>query len=228
MIIIDSNENSEHPTFYNSLIKIFPDDVVVESLKAGDFYICGKDKDCVIERKSVFDFLNSLGDGGRIWDQLPRMKDYEGNVEHRIILEGYWGLYRKRKWGESSIYAQMDSIVQSWNVPIIPTPDIRGTLCYIAWKASFLATEHVPKKHSLRGSVSRKMSLPDKMLYVIQGLPNISSILSERVIEKYGTVLDALNNIDKWSSDIQGIGGEKQAQIKEVLTSKWSRDNPDK
>jgi len=92
-IYIDANEHSKHPEFKKSLGKIF--DVKVERLPAGDFYLTGITGDVVIERKTVFDFLNSLRK--RFWDQLPLLKAYEGSVSCRLLLEGYWGLYRKRK-----------------------------------------------------------------------------------------------------------------------------------
>lgn len=160
---MDSNEASENSRIYASLQKVVQ--TAVKPLPAGDYMIVGREMNALIERKTIMDFLNSLR--GRLWDQLSLLKEFEG--EKVLILEGYLGLYRKRGWREVSILALMDRIVNKWGVPIIPTPDIRGTLTYLVWKNKSLGEAEEFREYPLR--LKRKeMEAGEQALYVLEGL----------------------------------------------------------
>lgn len=164
MIIVDSNEAAENRRLVDSLRRLA--EVAVRPLDAGDYFIVGRDgRQALVERKTVFDFLNSLK--GRLWEQLSRLREFEG--ERVIILEGYLGLYRKRGWNEASILALMDTIVHEWGIPIIPTPDLKATLTYLLWKNKSLGEEKEFREYPLRLR-SRDMTLEEQALYTLEGL----------------------------------------------------------
>lgn len=163
MIVIDSNEAAESQKLVESLRKIT--EVAIRPLDAGDYLITGQSGQALIERKRVFDFLNSLK--GRLWDQLSLLRTFEG--EKILILEGYLGLYRKSKWNETSVLALIDRIVMEWGIPIIPTPDTRATLTYLAWKNKKLGEEKELKEYPLRVS-GKEMSVEEQALYTLEGL----------------------------------------------------------
>ncbi len=163
MIIVDSNEAAENKRLVESLRKVV--EVAVRPLEAGDFLIVGRERQALIERKTVFDFLNSLK--GRLWEQLSALKSFEG--ERRVVLEGYLGLYRKRGWKETSVLALMDTIIAEWGIPIIYTPDLRGTLTYLVWKDKALGEVREFREYPLRVR-SRDMTPEEQALYTLEGL----------------------------------------------------------
>jgi DNA excision repair protein ERCC-4 len=163
MIVVDSNEAVENESMVESLRKVV--EVAVKPLPAGDYLIVGRESNALVERKTIMDFLNSLK--GRMWDQLSLIKEFEG--EKVIILEGYLGLYRKRKWNEASILALMDRIVNEWKVPIIPTPDKRATLTYLVWKNKSLGEVEEFREYPLRVR-RRDMTVEEQAVYVLEGL----------------------------------------------------------
>jgi len=163
MIVVDSNEAAENESMVESLRKVV--EVAVKPLPAGDYLIVGRESNSLVERKTIMDFLNSLK--GRLWDQLSLIKEFEG--EKVIILEGYLGLYRKRKWNEASILALMDRIVNEWKVPIIPTPDKRATLTYLVWKNKSLGEVEEFREYPLRVR-RRDMTVEEQAVYVLEGL----------------------------------------------------------
>jgi ERCC4-type nuclease len=163
MIVVDSNEAAENESMVESLRKVV--EVAVKPLPAGDYLIVGRESNALVERKTIMDFLNSLK--GRMWDQLSLIKEFEG--EKVIILEGYLGLYRKRKWNEASILALMDRIVNEWKVPIIPTPDNRATLTYLVWKNKSLGEVEEFREYPLRVR-RRDMTVEEQAVYVLEGL----------------------------------------------------------
>jgi DNA excision repair protein ERCC-4 len=163
MIVVDSNEAAENESMVESLRKVV--EVAVKPLPAGDYLIVGRESKALVERKTIMDFLNSLK--GRLWDQISLIKEFEG--EKVIILEGYLGLYRKRKWNEASILALMDRIVNEWKVPIIPTPDKRATLTYLVWKNKSLGEVEEFREYPLRVR-RRDMTVEEQAVYVLEGL----------------------------------------------------------
>lgn len=163
VIIVDSNEAAENVRLVESLRNVV--ETAVKPLPAGDYLVVGRETNALVERKTIMDFLNSLK--GRLWDQLSLMRDFEG--EKLLILEGSLGLYRKRGWKEVSILALMDRIVNEWRIPIIPTPDIRGTLTYLVWKNKSLGEVDEFREYPLR--IKRKeMSVEEQALFVLEGL----------------------------------------------------------
>ena len=163
VIVVDSNEAAENRRLVESLSRVV--EVSVKPLEAGDYLVVGSAGQALIERKTVFDFLNSLK--GRLWDQLETLKSFEG--EKSILLEGYLGLYRKRGWKEVSVLALMDRIVHGWGIPIIYTPDIRGTLTYLSWKHKSLGETEGFREYPLRVR-RRDMSVEEQAIYTLEGL----------------------------------------------------------
>jgi len=188
LIIVDSNEAAESVKLVESLKKIT--EVAIRPLEAGDYLITGQAGQVLVERKKIFDFLNSLK--GRLWDQLSLLKTFEG--EKILILEGYLGLYRKSKWNETSVLALIDRIVLEWGIPIIPTPDTRATLIYLAWKHKKLGEEKELKEYPLRVS-GREMSIEEQALYTLEGLCGHKT--AKTLLTHFGTlgkVIEYFNN----------------------------------
>ncbi|MEM4290009.1 MAG: ERCC4 domain-containing protein [Nitrososphaerota archaeon] len=163
LIVVDANEASENSKMVESLRKVV--EVAVRPLEAGDYLILGANGKALVERKRIFDFLNSLK--GRLWDQLTALKSFDG--ERLLILEGYLGLYRKSKWNEAAVLGLIDRIVVEWEIPIIPTPDVKATLTYLVWKHKKLGEEEKLREYPLRVS-GREMTPQEQALYTLEGL----------------------------------------------------------
>jgi DNA excision repair protein ERCC-4 len=179
MIVVDANEAAENAKMVESLKKLA--EVAVRPLEAGDYLVVGAKGQALVERKRIFDFLNSLK--GRLWDQLTLLKSFEG--ERILILEGYLGLYRKSKWNEAAILGLIDRIVLDWGIPIIPTPDVRATLTYLAWKHKRLGEEPAQREYPLRVS-GREMEPVEQALYTLEGLCGHKT--AKTLLARFGTL----------------------------------------
>lgn len=188
MIIVDSNEAAESARLVESLRKIA--EVAVRPLEAGDYLVVGRERQALIERKRVFDFLNSLK--GRLWDQLSLLKSFEG--ERILLLEGYLGLYRKSRWNETAILAFLDKIVNEWDIPIINTPDTRATLSYLAWKNKSLGEAEEMREHPLRVS-GREMTPTEQSLYTLEGLCGHKT--AKALLQRFGTLGEVVSFFHK-------------------------------
>ncbi|MCS7094441.1 MAG: hypothetical protein NZ988_01345, partial [Thaumarchaeota archaeon] len=181
MIVIDSNEAAEAPEIHEALKKRA--EVAVKPLEAGDYFIHGSQGSVLIERKRVFDFLNSLK--GRLWDQLERMRQHEG--PKLILLEGNLVGYRRTGWNETAVLALIDKIVLDMNVPILPVPDSSATVTYILWKDRRLGTPPEPREYPLRVA-RRDMSPPERALYALEGVCGHKTALA--LLNHFGTLGD--------------------------------------
>ena len=196
MIVVDSNEAAENESMVESLRKVV--EVAVKPLPAGDYLIVGRESNALVERKTIMDFLNSLK--GRLWDQLSLIKEFEG--EKVIILEGYLGLYRKRKWNEASILALMDRIVNEWKVPIIPTPDKRATLTYLVWKNKSLGEVEEFREYPLRVR-RRDMTVEEQAVYVLEGL--VGHETAKALLSHFKTLRNVFTALDPSSQRFEEL-----------------------
>ena len=204
MIVIDSNEASKNPWLVEWLSKKV--EVRVESLPCGDILI----GDTLIERKTVKDFVNSLR--GRIWEQLDCMLNQE-NVQPILLIEGYWALYRKTRWRETSVLAALDTISVKMGVPVIMTPDKKGTLAYLLWKAT------KTDKRRRRVIVEKKpKDLKGIALRIVASLPGVSVIRGESLLRKFGSLRALFNASKEELMEVEGIGEKTAEEIERVIT----------
>lgn len=197
----------------------------IETLPTFDFIIYGKtEKDTIgIERKDDSDFLGSVEgnrgqdgvwENGRIWDQLKRMK--ESGVENRwIVIEGNpfserLSAYRKKGFDKNRIWGAMEGI-SKWGCNMMRTHDDDETM---EWIIHLIKKQQTPKKtFSLRTSAPHEMTLKEKKLYLLQGLPGVGPKTSAAILKEYDSVLEFFNNVKKSES----VGEKCKKDIDKIL-----------
>src|SRR5512139_1063354 len=92
-------------------------EIIVKKLDFGDYLI---GEEVTIERKTVFDFANTLTQRF-LFDQIFKMR--EAYPHSLLLIEGYMGLLRKfRRISPESLSGALFALAQA-NVPIVPTID---------------------------------------------------------------------------------------------------------
>ena len=61
------------------------------------------------------------------------------------------------------------------------------------------------------------MSSRDTKLYILQGLPNISGVMAERLLEHFGSVKAVFEADEKELREVKGVGPMTARRIVEVL-----------
>jgi Fanconi anemia group M protein len=183
MIVVDSNEAAEAPTIAEILRT--GAEVAVRQLEAGDYLLTGQFGSVLVERKRVPDFLSSLK--GRLWDQLERIRSFEGTKV--LILEGNVGFYRRTGWNETAVLAMIDKIAVELGIPIVPTPDERGTAAYLLWKHKRLGEVREPREYPLRVA-RREMTPEERALYTLEGMCGHKTAMA--LLEHFGTLGDLI------------------------------------
>ena len=181
--------------------------ITSEQLDIGDYILSDR---VGVERKIVDDFLQSLIDG-RLFSQLRHLK--ERYMKPVLILEGE-GLFTKRHIQHSAIYGSMASIIIDFNIPIISTKDATETAQILATigKREFESG----RKAGIRGEKG-KMSFRERQQFLIEGLPNVSAILAQRLLSHFGSIKNIMDADLENLMEVKGIGKKIAQGIVEII-----------
>jgi Fanconi anemia group M protein len=207
VVIVDFREDNASVKDYiqgmGSLVKPL-------SLKIGD-YVCS-DRVC-IERKTGEDFISSLTDG-RLFEQAKELK---ANFSKPImIIEGN---YTKGRINENAIKSAIASIVLDYEIPVIMTRDDQETAKIIFW---FANREQITNKKNIGIKGKKKpKDIKDLQEHVISSLPGVSTVLSKRILENFGTIKRFVNASETQLAKIDGIGKVMAKNLKRLLNEKY-------
>ncbi len=190
--------------------------VVVNEMKleVGDF-ICSE-KRIAIERKTHSDFVSSIIDG-RIFEQAKLLKE---NFERPLILiEGY----SNRKISENALKAAIATLIVDFGISLISTRNPYDTARSIYWIAK---KEQEENKKEVGFKVKKKpKDLKLLQERIVASIPGVSSILSKRLLQHFGSVEKVFNAKEEDLRKVKGIGEKLASKIRKVLTEKYSGDS---
>lgn len=177
-------------------------------LSVGDYIISERS---AVERKEVSDFLKSVIDG-RLFSQARELTaNYQQPV---IILEGE-NLYEMRNIDDNAIYGALSSLACDFRIPVLFTKNEDET-------ASLLSTMLKRSKKKESTSAVRKekksMSTQDRKKYILEGLPSVSGVLAERLLEHFGSVRNVFQAEEEELQEVEGIGPSTAEKIISVIS----------
>lgn len=182
--------------------------IQTSQLSVADYVIS---EDTAVERKEVSDFLESITDG-RLFSQV---KDLTSNYQQPVIILEGEGLYKRRNIDENAIYGALSSLACDFRIPVLFTKDQSET-------ASLLSTMLKRKKKNKNNSAVRKekksMSNRDRKKYILEGLPSISGVLAERLLDHFGSVREVFQADEDELQDVDGIGPSTADKIISVIS----------
>jgi ERCC4-related helicase/ERCC4-type nuclease len=204
-VIVDVRERNS--TIYSALKDVC--DIELRQLPVGDYLL--SDRVCV-ERKTMADFLQSIIDG-RLINQLGDLKsNFQSPV---LILEGVDRLYVQRDIHPNAVRGMLASVAVGYGIPIMPSEDEQDTaqLLYAIARREQL-DEGRPV--ALRGERKPRI-LRDMQRFVVESLPNVSAVLADRLLERFGSVEAVFSATPDQLQQVEGIGAMKARRIREVI-----------
>jgi DNA excision repair protein ERCC-4 len=186
-------------------LKRFGCTVVPKSLQVGDYVVAGN---VGVERKRDMDFLNSIIDG-RLFDQASQLRDSYDEVT--IIVEGdVWDAVNSRGIHRHSVIGAMAALAKM-RISVLSTPDPEGT-AYLLYS---LGRHGSPT--GVRSSVRKGRSIREAQLIFLSSLPGIGIRRAERLLEVFGSPMNALNNLNQWPRRVDGISEKVVSTVRRVL-----------
>ncbi len=188
-------------------------DVIVESkqLDIGDYLISER---VGVERKEVDDFLSSMMDG-RLFSQVKALKRaYQSPL---IIIEG-GSLFDRRRISADAIRGALASITTGFGVPLMFTADDKETAEFLrALIKRELAEGRTPGIRGEKGT----MLVQERQQFIIEGLPNISGVIAQRLLSHFGSVRAVLEANEKELMEVQGVGKVIAKGIRQTLEAPY-------
>lgn len=165
----------------------------------------------MVKKRSVLDDVRSL-----------KLLEEQGHVPY-LLLEGslHW-IQKWSRWKPEPIIGLVESILEDWNVKIIPSPIQYWTVKWLALRAKKLGSPKETKLPTLSSS-PRGLQPYEYARAVLETFPGISTTLAERILSQYGSLWQALTNLDRWHLDVAGVGPKKCQTVKKVLCCPWPK-----
>jgi len=179
-------------------------------LKVGDYIVSDR---TVIEHKTSDDFVNSIIDG-RLFRQVEELKE---NFEKPIMI--IEGSYFRESMNENAVKSAIASIILDHGIPIIMTRDGEETGRMIFWLAK---REQFGYKRTVAIKGRKKPKrLRDLQESIVSSFPGISTVLSKRILEEFGSIREFANTNEARLKRVKGIGKVLAKKICKILTEKY-------
>jgi ERCC4-type nuclease len=132
-----------------------------------------------------------------------------------ILIEGYLPIvYKYSKIQPSSVWGAMFALAKQ-GINLIHTNSYKETVdfLYTAAKQEQIIEKRSPVVHP----VKKHDSLADAQIFFMASLPNIGREKAVSLLNSYQCPLNALNNVDRWSKDVNGLGPKITKKVKDVI-----------
>jgi len=208
-IICDVREN---PSIIKQLAKKAT--IEMRTLEVGDYILSER---IGIERKSTEDFLRSLFDN-KLFEQVRNLRD---SFKIPLLLIEGENIFTKHDANSSAVRSALLAILVDFNVGIIFSNDISESAEYLYHLARREQMEQrgTPK---LRGD-KRAMTLQETQVYLLEGLPNISSTLARRLLSHFVSVERVIAASEEELKEVEGIGKKTAKKIREIVSANYVR-----
>ncbi len=185
--------------------------VVPEQLSIGDYLISDR---VVVERKTVPDLVKSIMDG-RLFQQAKDLKS--AYIRPVIVVEGE-GLFTSSRMSQESIRGAISSLLLDYGIPVVSTSNAGETADMIV---AFVKRERAEGRAPALRPEKGGMGLHDRQQYIVEGLPNVSGTLAQRLLSHFGTVARIMAASEDELASVKGIGKKTAKEIYDTLRTQW-------
>jgi len=180
-------------------------------LPVGDYVI----NDVGIERKSFEDFVSSIIDG-RIFEQAELLASaYKKSI---LIIEGFGIIERIH---ENSFFAAIAYLISRFNITILRSRNEEETAKLIYWVAKKEFKDKGKAGYKIK---EKKVKLPNVQERIVAAFPGISTVLSKRILKKFGSLQKFFNASEKELMEIDGIGKKLAKRIRKIIEEEYKGD----
>ncbi len=178
-----------------------------KQLEVGDYILSDR---CCAERKESGDFVQSIIDG-RLFEQMIAMRSaYQRPL---LIIEGP-DITAVRNMNPLAIYSAVASISVDFGIPILQTRDAKET-ANLLYAIARREQADVKRDVAIRGE-KPQMSLAERQQFIVESLPDISSVLAKRLLCKFGTVKRIMGAEPEALERVEGIGPVTAEEINRI------------
>lgn len=214
-LVADCNE----PPDLLELLEARGVEVDVRRLAPADFVV-GR---LAVERKSVGDFHASMIDK-RLFEQLSRLREaYPPPVA--LLLEGDLSFFEGRRQPKAS-WGALAAIAVDMGVAVLPTPSKEASADLLVVLARRAARAHEANgggggsRHDVRFK-PRAPGASAAQRFAVQGLPGIGDVVSDALLERFGSVRRVFMATERELLRVPGIGKGRAKEVAAFLDMRY-------
>ncbi len=183
----------------------------LESLQVGDFHLS---EDCVVEFKTVKDFVDSIVDG-RLLSQAKDLKQYSRPL---FIVEGSEDIYAQRRVHSNAIRGMVYTLTSVFKIPIIFTKNPKDTASYLLFIAE---KEQNPESKDFQYHSSKPLSDRERQEFIVSSLPGVGARIAPYLLKRFGSVKSVINADVSDLRKVDLVGEKKAKKINDVVEKKY-------
>lgn len=206
-ILVDDREKNSNVAFY---LKEFGASVNFDRIEVGDFLISS---DTCIERKTSRDFASSIIDG-RLFNQVKKMKECYRKVI--VIIEGN---NFNGRISENAYKGAIATLIVNYDVDVINVENEKecARMIYLLAKKE----QEDFKKSVYIKKPKKPENISELQQFFLSSLPGVSSVISRRMMEKFGTIKNIVNAEEFEIKNIKGLKKKDAKRIYRIFNERW-------
>jgi Fanconi anemia group M protein len=163
--------------------------------------------------RTVDQFIDGISDGS-ILASLAKMKH---EYLHPILIvqgapEGDGG-----QAGNAAVYDALSAILSEFHMPVLSTNNANETASAIR----SLEKQEMAKHAKDGRTMQTTLDVPSRQMFLVQGLPNVSATLAQRLLQKFGSVKGIADANVEELMQVDGIGRVIAEGIHTVLRKRF-------
>lgn len=140
------------------------------------------------------------------------------NHLHYIVVE------KKVKFSPKA-YEALKQGAEKQGVTVVETFDALHAALFIYHKLKDILGKGGERKHGKQVPIIRLKpklsSISQQQIFFLAGLPGISTVRAQKILEVFKTPVKAIQNVDKWKQ-LRGIGSKTLKEIKKILYTEYN------
>lgn len=166
--------------------------------------------------RSVDEFIKGISDGS-IFSTLAKLKH---EYLHPILIVQGAPEGDGNQAGNAAVYDALSSVLAEYHMPILSTNSPGETASAIR----ALHRQEEARESRGKKAVQTTLDVPSRQMFLVQGLPNVSATLAQRLLKRFGSVKGIADADVEELMEVEGIGKVIADGIHQVLRKKFSEE----
>ncbi len=164
--------------------------------------------------RTVEEFIDGISDGSML-SFLAKLKH---EYLHPILIVQGKAEGEGVQAGNAAVYDALSSLLSEYHMPVLSTADPSETASAVR---ALYRQEEARESKASKG-VQTTLDVPSRQMFLVQGLPNVSATLAQRLLEKFGSVKGIADaDVDELMK-VDGIGRVIAEGIHTVLRKRYA------
>jgi len=165
-----------------------------ETLECADVVLSDR---VAVAVRTVQEFIEEMSDGGML-SQLGKMKH---QYLHPILIVQGPPVGKGVQAGNAAVYDALGELLSQFHMPILSTLGTGETV-----EALLALQRQEEAKGRPQRSVQTTLDHSSRQLFIVQGLPNVSTTLAQRLLERFGSVKGIAEATPEQLMEVDGVG----------------------